>query len=65
MEQPWKLVLKEMQNILDIHPQIKGIQVMNDQGAYLIKGYAGKNKWAINLHNWELTDDRAVTLFSR
>jgi len=46
MEQPWKLLLKEMQNILDIHPQIKGIQVMNDQGAYLIKGYAGKNKWA-------------------
>ena len=46
MEQPWKLVLKEMQNILDIHPEIKGIQVMNDQGAYLIKGYAGKNKWA-------------------
>ena len=46
MEQPWKLLLKEMQNILDIHPEIKGIQVMNDQGAYLIKGYAGKNKWA-------------------
>lgn len=46
MEQPWKILLKEMQNILDIHPKIKGIQVMNDQGAYLIKGYAGKNKWA-------------------
>ena len=46
MEQPWKILLKEMQNILDIHPEIKGIQVMNDQGAYLIKGYAGKNKWA-------------------
>ena len=29
MEQPWKLLLKEMQNILDIHPEIKGIQVMN------------------------------------
>lgn len=46
MEKPWKILLKEMQNILDIHPEIKGIQVMNDQGAYLIKGYAGKNKWA-------------------
>ena len=46
MQQPWKILLKEIQNILAIHPKIKGIQVMNDQGEYLIKGYAGKNKWA-------------------
>ncbi|MBD62939.1 MAG: hypothetical protein CMD68_02540 [Gammaproteobacteria bacterium] len=46
MQQPWKILLQEMQNILDIHPEIKGIQVMNDQGAYLFEGYAGKNKWA-------------------
>ena len=46
MEQPWKVLIKEMQNILNIHPDIKGIQVMNDQGSYLIKGYSGKNKWA-------------------
>jgi hypothetical protein len=49
MEQPWKILLQEMQNILDIHPKIKGIQVMNDQGAYLFKGYAGKNKWIPDL----------------
>lgn len=48
MEKPWKTLLNEMQNILDIHPEIKGIQVMNDQGSYLIKGYAGKNKWALD-----------------
>ena len=45
METPWRNVLKEMENILDIHPEIKGIQVMNDQGEYLQRAYAGKNKW--------------------
>jgi hypothetical protein len=49
MEQPWKVLLREMQNILAIHPKIKGIQVMNDQGAYLYKRYAGKNKWIPDL----------------
>jgi len=45
MEMPWKNVMSQLKNILDIHPTIKGIQVMNDQGAYLFKGYAGKGKW--------------------
>ena len=49
MEQPWKVLLREMQNILAIHPKIKGIQVLNDQGAYLYKRYAGKNKWIPDL----------------
>jgi hypothetical protein len=49
MEQPWKVLLREMQNILAIHPKIKGIQVMNDQGAYLYKSYAGKNNWIPDL----------------
>ena len=31
----WPQLLNEMENILKIHPKIKGIQVMNDQSAYL------------------------------
>lgn len=45
MEKPWKEVVSQLKNILDIHPTIKGIQVMNDQGAYLFNSYAGKGKW--------------------
>jgi len=45
MEQPWRYVRNEMKNIMDIHPTIKGIQVMNDQGIYLMKTRAGRGKW--------------------
>ena len=45
MRMAWPRVVKEISNILDIYPTIKGIQIMNDQGAYLIKGYGGKGKW--------------------
>lgn len=45
MRVAWPKVVSEISNILEIHPTIKGIQVMNDQGAYLIKGYAGKGRW--------------------
>ena len=48
MRPAWDSVVREMQNIMDIHPTIKGIQVMNDQGIYLIKGYGGKGKWMID-----------------
>ena len=34
-----------MENILKIHPKIKGIQVMNDQGAYLFNGISGRGSW--------------------
>jgi|Marorgknorr_s2lv_1036017.scaffolds.fasta_scaffold15451_2 hypothetical protein len=45
MESPWRYVINEMKNIMDIHPTIKGIQVMNDQGYYLMKSRAGKGQW--------------------
>ena len=41
----WPHLLKEMENILKIHPKIKGIQVMNDQGDYLFKGISGRGSW--------------------
>tara|TARA_B100000029_G_scaffold459236_1_gene489207 strand:- start:806 stop:1819 length:1014 start_codon:yes stop_codon:yes gene_type:complete len=45
MESVWSKVLNEMDNILDIHPTIKGIQVLNDQGQYLMNSFQGKNSW--------------------
>ena len=38
----WGLVQKKMAEILDIYPNVKGIQVMNDMGEYMFSQYAGK-----------------------
>jgi hypothetical protein len=38
----WPLVLKKVTEVLDIYPQVKGIQVMNDMGDYMFTQYQGK-----------------------
>ena len=38
----WEKVKKEMLNILDIYPEVKGIQVLNDMGQYMFANYAKK-----------------------
>lgn len=38
----WPLVLQKVQETLDIYPQVKGIQVMNDMGQYMFTQYAGQ-----------------------
>ncbi len=38
----WPKVRKELVNILDIYPTVKGIQVMNDMGEYMFPSYRGK-----------------------
>lgn len=38
----WPLMLKKMREILDIYPEVKGIQVLNDMGDYLFSQYAGR-----------------------
>jgi len=38
----WNQVSKTVINVLKIHPQVKGFQIMNDNGNYLISSYAGK-----------------------
>lgn len=38
----WPKVRKEMINILDIYPQVKGIQIMSDMGGYMFPSYQGK-----------------------
>ena len=39
----WTRVKKEMINILNIYPQVKGIQVMNDMGDYMFSSF--NKKW--------------------
>ncbi|MDA8782368.1 VWA domain-containing protein [Porticoccaceae bacterium] len=39
----WEKVKKEMINILDIYPEVRGIQVLNDMGQYMFA--AEKGKW--------------------
>jgi hypothetical protein len=38
----WEKVKKEMVNILDIYPEVKGVQVLNDMGQYMFNGYSKK-----------------------
>ena len=55
MKRYWDIVIKQIQAILKIHPQIKGIQVMSDNGEYLLEGYA--SSW---IPDTELVRDRIV-----
>ena len=38
----WPLVLRKVTQVLDIYPQVKGIQVMNDMGDYMFSQYQGR-----------------------
>lgn len=38
----WPKVRREMINILDIYPRVKGIQIMNDMGEHMFSGYRGR-----------------------
>jgi hypothetical protein len=38
----WQKVQLEMVNILDIYPEVKGIQVLNDMGQYMFSAYRGR-----------------------
>ena len=38
----WNMMLKKVEETLDIYPQLKGLQVMSDEGGYLFPGYRGK-----------------------
>jgi hypothetical protein len=38
----WSLVLRKVTEVLDIYPQVKGIQVMNDMGDYMFTQYKGR-----------------------
>ena len=38
----WPTVREKMKEILEIYPQVKGIQVMNDMGDYMFSQYSGR-----------------------
>ena len=38
----WEKVMSTLTAIMDAHPKVKGLQVISDNGAYLMKGYAKK-----------------------
>jgi len=42
MRQIWARVTKEIVNVLNIHPQVKGFQILNDMGTPLVSAYDGK-----------------------
>tara|TARA_B110000090_G_C13331187_1_gene427317 strand:+ start:195 stop:1079 length:885 start_codon:yes stop_codon:yes gene_type:complete len=42
MKQNWAVVTSTIRGLMAAHPRVKGLQIMNDNGNYLIKGYAGK-----------------------
>ncbi|MDD9869517.1 MAG: hypothetical protein OXU50_06455 [Gammaproteobacteria bacterium] len=43
MQAIWARVMQTVENILDIHPKVRGFQILNDNGVYLISAY--KKKW--------------------
>lgn len=38
----WPAMMARMEEILEVYPAVKGIQLMNDMGQYLFTSYAGK-----------------------
>lgn len=42
MLQIWNRISSRILNVLSIHPQVKGFQILNDQGKSLISAYSGK-----------------------
>jgi hypothetical protein len=38
----WERVAREIVHVLQIHPQVKGFQILNDQGKALVDGYSGR-----------------------
>lgn len=39
----WPLMLAKIEETLDIYPEVKGIQVMNDEGGYMFSGF--QDRW--------------------
>ena len=59
----WERMLKEMEATLNIYPEVKGIQVLNDMGNYLFSRYRGewipdtparRSLILQNLRNWNV-----------
>ena len=55
MKNNWATVNKVVSEILDAYPQVKGMQIMNDNGNYLIDGYSGR--WISIFQNIHQSDN--------
>jgi len=42
MKEIWERVTRELENVIRIHPKIKGFQILNDNGAHILSGYEGR-----------------------
>lgn len=42
MKEIWGRVTAEVVNVINIHPKVKGFQILNDNGAHLISAYQGR-----------------------
>jgi hypothetical protein len=38
----WPMLLEKVEETLNLYPQVKGFQIMNDEGTYMFSGYRGK-----------------------
>lgn len=38
----WPMMLEKVEETLNVYPQVKGFQVMNDEGTYMFPGFRGK-----------------------
>jgi hypothetical protein len=38
----WDRAIEKLTETLDVYPQVKGMQIMNDNGSYMFKQYAGR-----------------------
>ena len=42
MKEIWDRVTKEIENVIRIHPKIKGFQILNDNGTHILSAYQGR-----------------------
>ena len=55
MKRFWPVVEAKIESILSLHPQVKGMQIMSDNGDYLLGGYA--SRW---IPDTEITRRRVI-----
>ena len=55
MKRFWPVVEAKIASILSLHPQVKGMQIMSDNGDYLLGGYA--SRW---IPDTEITRRRVI-----
>lgn len=42
MKEIWGRVTRELENVIRIHPKIKGFQILNDNGTHILSAYEGR-----------------------